>query len=115
MSKKGSIKLSEKHGVNPSLVICTLCGKETGEIALLGRLKDDAEAPRHICTGTICKECNEKFEEDKVRCFVDLSSGRWINIDDEDISKEYLEKVGDIRWIPVSSDNFNEVFGECKE
>lgn len=38
MSK--GIRVSEKYGVNPSITICPICGKETG-IALLGRLKGD--------------------------------------------------------------------------
>lgn len=113
--KKDSITVSEKHGVNPSLVICTLCGKETNELALLGKLKGDVEAPRHICAGTICEECKKKLEEDRVRCFVDLAKGRWIKINDEDVNKEYLDKVKDLRWIPISSDNFNEVFGNHGE
>lgn len=38
MSK--NIRLSEKHGVNPSIIVCPICDKETG-IALLGKLKGD--------------------------------------------------------------------------
>lgn len=40
-----SIKLSPKHGVNPSVMNCFFCG-EAKAVALLGRLKGDAEAPR---------------------------------------------------------------------
>lgn len=43
MSK--NIILSEKHGVNPSITVYPICGKEIG-IALLGKLKGDEEAPR---------------------------------------------------------------------
>lgn len=43
MSK--NIIFSEKHGVNPSITVCPICGKEIG-IALLGKLKRDEEAPR---------------------------------------------------------------------
>lgn len=42
------IHLSKKHGVNPSIEICAVCGKGIG-VALLGRLKNDAEAPREVC------------------------------------------------------------------
>lgn len=56
MSK--GIRLSERHGVNPMLVICSICGGDTGEIALLGRLKDDAEAPRKgALPGSACPTC----------------------------------------------------------
>lgn len=56
MSK--DIRLSEKHGVNPMLVQCFICGNDTGEIALLGRLQDDAEAPRKgVLRGATCDTC----------------------------------------------------------
>lgn len=44
-----SIRLSQKHGVNPTIPLCFWCGQEKNEIALLGRLKGDAEAPRNLC------------------------------------------------------------------
>lgn len=108
--RKDSIRLSEKHGVNPSLIVCTLCGEETGELALLGKLKDDAEAPKHICTGTICDKCKKNLEEDKVRCFVDFSTGKWVKMNDDDVSKEYLKKIKDLRWIPLPHENFIVIF-----
>lgn len=43
MSK--SIPISPSHGVNPSMMQCFWCG-ETKGIALLGKLPNDAEAPR---------------------------------------------------------------------
>lgn len=55
--KKNSITLSPKHGVNPTLCTCFVCGNETGEIAMLGKLKNDEEAPMKSCIGTLCKEC----------------------------------------------------------
>ncbi len=42
------IKVSPKHGVNPTIPICFWCGEEKGEIALLGKLPGDAEAPRNM-------------------------------------------------------------------
>lgn len=61
MSK--SIKLSPKHGVNPTIGSCFYCGKDTGEIALLGRLKNDAAAPvRTILDYEPCDACKEKFK-----------------------------------------------------
>ena len=54
-----NIRLSEKHGVNPSVEVCFWCGEPMG-IALLGKLKGDAEAPREICTGyEMCDKCKE--------------------------------------------------------
>lgn len=53
-----SIRLSPKHGVNPALVACFICGEDTNEIALLGRLRgEDREAPRRISLGSACDRC----------------------------------------------------------
>lgn len=56
-----SIKLSKKHGVNPSVTRCECCGKEIG-IALFGRLKGDAEAPREVAMG-LCDNCKKVVEQ----------------------------------------------------
>lgn len=49
------ITLSKKHGLNPSMVVCPICGKAEN-VALLGHIKGDREAPRYI-QGDICDEC----------------------------------------------------------
>ena len=57
-----SIKLSPKYGVNPTLPICFWCGKEKGEIALLGKLKDDKEAPKNcVLDYEPCDECKKNW------------------------------------------------------
>lgn len=58
-----SIRLSEKHGVNPTLCKCFYCGESKG-VALLGKLPDDAEAPREcVMDYEPCDECKEKFSK----------------------------------------------------
>lgn len=57
---KESIKLSPKHGVNPSILHCECCGEEYG-VALLGRLKGDEEAPRDIFQG-LCNSCKSVID-----------------------------------------------------
>ena len=57
MSK--GITLSPKHGLNPSIVICPVCKKDTS-IALFGRLKGDAEAPKTV-EGELCDDCKKKY------------------------------------------------------
>ena len=64
MSK--NIILSEKHGVNSSITVCLICGKEIG-IALLGKLKEDEEALRKII-GDLCDECKARVADNK--CFI---------------------------------------------
>ena len=60
MSK--GIRLSKKHGVNPTMGICFFCNKPTGEIALLGQLKGDVEAPKHsVLSYEPCDKCKELF------------------------------------------------------
>ena len=39
-----SIKISPKHGVNPTIPRCFFCGKEKNMVALLGRI------PKHHAT-----------------------------------------------------------------
>lgn len=59
---KGDIKISPKHGLNPSLDLCLFCGESKG-VAILGRLKDDAEAPRQaIFDHDPCNKCRELME-----------------------------------------------------
>ena len=53
-----SVKLSKKHGVNPSVLVCPLCYEEFG-VALLGALKNDEEAPRRVLSNEFCDQCNE--------------------------------------------------------
>ena len=59
-----NIRLSEKHEVNPSITVCPICGKEIS-IALLGKLKEDEEAPRKII-GDLCDDCISKLGNDKI-------------------------------------------------
>ncbi|KPK66693.1 MAG: hypothetical protein AMS21_00635, partial [Gemmatimonas sp. SG8_38_2] len=49
MSKEPGIILSDQHGVNPTLLKCEWCGKDTGTIALVGK--------QHYY---ICKTCSFK-------------------------------------------------------
>ena len=42
------IKVSEKHGINPTIPICFWCGEDKNEIVLLEKLPGDVEAPMHM-------------------------------------------------------------------
>lgn len=55
-----SIRLSPKHGLNPSVTRCECCGKEIG-LALFGRLKGDMEAPREVAMG-LCDDCQKVID-----------------------------------------------------
>ena len=61
-----SIRLSKKWGVNPTIPICFWCGEEKNEIAMLGKLKGDIEAPRTMwIPGDYdpCDSCKDNFEK----------------------------------------------------
>ena len=58
---KGSITLSPKHGLNPSVTHCECCGKEIG-VALFGRLRGDKEAPRDVAMG-YCDDCQKVIDQ----------------------------------------------------
>ena len=63
MKNNNSIRVSEKHGVNPSLTICCWCGESKG-IALLGKLPGDKEAPKEIIADyDPCDKCKEQWQQ----------------------------------------------------
>jgi hypothetical protein len=86
-----SIKLSEKHGVNPSITLCPICGKEFG-IALFGKLQNDEEAPKYTISYTPYEECIEKAGDNIYIVEVDSKQnkflGRYILIPKENIIEE---------------------------
>lgn len=83
-----SIRISKEHGLNPTLCTCFYCGKETGEIALLGN-SYDGEAPSHMCMSLEpCDECKRRFEGNVIVLEADKRTkptGRWMLIKKEEI------------------------------
>ena len=52
------IKISPKYGVNPTIPVCFWCGKQKNEIALMGRMEGDIEAPKNMVLDYVpCEEC----------------------------------------------------------
>lgn len=70
MSKE-SIRVSEKHGVNPSMTYCAICGESIG-LALHGRLPGDAQAPRDIPDDSPCDKCCKDLDSYKEKGFIFL-------------------------------------------
>ncbi len=57
------IRISKKHGVNPSLEQCFVCGEDIGVI-LFGRLPEDKKAPRQVCLNQEpCDKCKKYMEQ----------------------------------------------------
>jgi hypothetical protein len=63
---KDGITLHPEHGLNPSIEVCMICGKEMG-IALLGN-NIKGQAPHHICTGGVCDDCKKIIDDGG--CFI---------------------------------------------
>lgn len=59
--KKDTIRLHDKYGLNPTIPICHLYGKERNEIALLGATYK-GEAPKNMIIDHVpCQECEERL------------------------------------------------------
>ena len=56
-----SLRLSKKHGLNPSLLVCPICGKDVG-IALLGA-NGGKKAPYQMISMELCDDCKQKVKE----------------------------------------------------
>lgn len=57
-----AIKLSPKYGLNPTIPVCFFCGEPKNEIALMGHLKGDVEAPKQACIDyEPCEKCKAKM------------------------------------------------------
>lgn len=54
-----TIILSPKYGLNPSILQCPICHKDTG-IAVLGKLKGDVEAPKYM-QNRLCEDCQKQY------------------------------------------------------
>jgi hypothetical protein len=60
---KGDIMLHPEFGVNPTMGVCYICHRETGEIGLLGA-SCKGEAPRYsILSKEPCEKCKEYTKE----------------------------------------------------
>lgn len=106
------ITLSKNHGLNPSMIKCFICGKEHS-IALFGRLKGDAQAPREIVDGSICPNCQKVINDGNV-FIIEVEkqeanpyrTGRLVAIKKEAIN---VPNVG-ILFCP--KEDFEQMFGE---
>jgi len=58
----GSIRLHPQHGLNPTIPVCFICGKDKNEVVLLGATYKE-QAPMHMCLNkTPCDECKKLME-----------------------------------------------------
>ena len=118
MAKDKGIRVSPKHGVNPTLVTCFWCGEERGDIALLGRISmdgnDDAEAPRHVVIDyEPCDTCKERMSKGitVIECDDETEepTGSWVVVSEafvEKLPEEAREQVLRTRRVRMASTPF---------
>lgn len=106
-----SIRISEKHGVNPTIPTCFFCGEDKNEVVLLGKLPGDEEAPMRMWINgdyEPCGECKKKMEQGITFIEVDnkpmicenqisfventYPTGRWCVVKEESV-KRVLEET----------------------
>lgn len=92
-----SITLSEKHGLNPSIEVCFICGEDTGSLLLFGRQVGDEEAPRRCVSGNLCDKCKEAIKDGYVALIEAIMTsngpkrlGRYVFIKRECINQEAI-------------------------
>lgn len=57
-----SVRLSNKHGLNPTIPVCFFCGQPKNEVALLGSSYKE-QAPLHmICNYEPCEQCQSHMK-----------------------------------------------------
>lgn len=112
--EKDSITLSPKHGVNPSVLHCICCGEDYG-IALLGKLKNDEEAPHNIYQG-LCHKCQSVIDQDGA-LIIEVKdgesgnnpyrTGRYVGV-----SKDFRERNSiESHIVYMEHSSFDKVFG----
>ena len=129
------IKLSPKHGLNPTIPVCFWCGKEKGEIALMGHIGDgrkgeDFEAPHNLVLDyepcEICKDhmslgvtVMEATSESNVVTSVEIQegvypTGRWVVIT-PDAAKRLFGIPEGITKCFLEDKAFREIFAADEE
>lgn len=91
----GGIRVSDKHGVNPSVEKCFVCGKDKGVI-MFGKLPGDVEAPPSMVLPSKepCDECLDYMGKGIILISVDMEksegdmqnpwrTGGWLVITEE--------------------------------
>lgn len=118
MKEEEGIVLSEKHGVNPSITICLLCGKDIG-IALFGKLKNDEEAPKKCCIGELCDDCKKDLEKYKEIIFLEIDDNMYTGnrylIPEYCINPNVLNDLDGERIVYVSKKTFDDIEQNIKE
>lgn len=108
------IKLSKKHGANPTVPICFWCDKEKNEIAFLGKLKGDIKAPHKMwIPGDYepCEECKKQwmsgivlieayetpvYDVDQPAFHGMYPNGRWTVLTENGVKKLFTQETAEL-------------------
>jgi len=128
MARNGSIRLHPKYGVNPTLAVCGWCGKDTGDVVLLGAAYKGKAPMRMKVHDVPCAACEAQMA--KGITFVEFAregsperTGRWAVLTEEAVLRilnpgEFRDAVLKARVAKVTPDVanrmgvFNEVTSE---
>jgi len=119
MSK--GIRVSKKHGLNPSINKCLYCGEDKNEIVILGKLPNDEEAPMSaVFNYDPCDKCKEGmrtgisfFATGKDR----KPTGKFVVVREESLDsivpdEEMRENIRECRKCLMSAEDFDKIFGD---
>jgi len=117
------IRLSEKHGLNPSLQKCFYCGNHKG-ILIPGRIKGDQKMPMEVITDLEpCEKCPDQIQHpEKYNAVILIEAdkkegptGRFVVLRDSIVSKEEIEEKGRTLFIEEIPSDLIEMMKKEKE
>ena len=72
------LRISKEHGLNPTMLVCGICGKPTNSIALLGasyhKNGKEAEAPHTMIDVEPCDDCKNALAQGGI-FFIEVKDG----------------------------------------
>lgn len=98
MKDSKSIRLSPRHGLNPTMLVCPVCQGDSG-IGLPGYIKGDQQAPRYSLDRQPCQSCQARFDEGYLAFIrTDVDDAK---VADEKLSMQEVRKhaTGEVLWI----------------
>lgn len=114
MSRKDSIQLHPKYGVNPSLMVCILCGEPTG-VAMLGNAVKGEAPHKGVYDLEPCSGCYDKHLADGVMLVecdsVDGPTGNVVVIKDEAFAKVFTIPIPPKRIALVDCSAWSRLIG----
>lgn len=113
------MQLHPEHGLNPTVCVCLFCGRDTGELALLGNAYK-GEAPHKMAMNDApCAKCREEWAQGIAFMENDgqHNTGRVIVLKDEAVEKLGMEpamyaQIMKARMCKVEVAMFKQMIGE---